>query len=88
LPWVIYLERTTFIFYAVVLSPFYALALGYALHHYWRGAIVKNRPWRISRIRLFVILAMVTAGYFMTLWLGIETPYWVWRGQMWFPWWI
>jgi dolichyl-phosphate-mannose-protein mannosyltransferase len=88
LPWVFYLERTTFIFYAVVLSPFYALALAYGLHRYWRNGLVRNQPWRNSRIVLFVFIAIALAVYFLSLWMGIETPYWVWRIQMWFPWWV
>ena len=88
LPWVLYLDRTTFIFYAVVLSPFYALAISYALHHYWRGGVVRNQPWRAKRIVWFLILAIAIALYFLSIWMGYETPYWVWRVQMWFPWWI
>ena len=88
LPWVFFLERTTFIFYAVVLSPFYALAISYALHHYWRNGVVKNQPWRDFRIVLFVLVAIVFTLYFLSIWLGLETPYWLWRAQMWFPWWI
>jgi dolichyl-phosphate-mannose-protein mannosyltransferase len=88
LPWVLYLERTTFIFYAVVLSPFYALALSYGLHHYWRKGLILNQPWRTGRIAGFVIAAIIFAGYFLSIWMGFETPYWVWRMQMLFPWWI
>ena len=88
LPWVLYLDRTTFIFYAVVLSPFYAIAISYGLHHYWRGGVVKNQPWRAKRVVWFLILAVAIALYFLSIWMGFETPYWVWRIQMWFPWWI
>lgn len=88
LPWVFYLERTTFIFYAVIISPFYALAIAYALHRYWRMAVVRNQPWRTRRIVWFVILALALASYFLSIWMGLITPYWVWRVQMWFPWWI
>lgn len=88
LPWVLYLDRTTFIFYAVVLSPFYAIAISYALHHYWRGGVVRNQPWRAKRIVWFLILALVMALYFLSIWMGFETSYWIWRIQMWFPWWI
>ena len=88
LPWVLYLERTTFIFYAVVLSPFYALALSYGLHHYWRKGLVMNRPWRTRRVAIFVIAAVLFAFFYLSIWMGFETPYWVWRTQMLFPWWI
>jgi dolichyl-phosphate-mannose-protein mannosyltransferase len=88
LPWVLYLERTTFIFYAVLLSPFYALALSYGLHRYWQRGMVLNQPWRERRIVVFVLAAVIFAIFFLSLWMGFETPYWVWRIQMWFPWWI
>jgi dolichyl-phosphate-mannose--protein O-mannosyl transferase len=88
LPWVLYLERTTFIFYAVVLSPFCALALSYGLHHYWRKGLVMNRPWRTRRVAIFVIAAVLFAFFYLSIWMGFETPYWVWRTQMLFPWWI
>jgi dolichyl-phosphate-mannose--protein O-mannosyl transferase len=88
LPWVFFLERTTFIFYAVVLSPFLALALSYGLHHYWRNGVIRNQPWRNDRIVLAVMLVLFMALYFLSIWTGIETPQWVWQIQMWFPWWI
>jgi dolichyl-phosphate-mannose-protein mannosyltransferase len=88
LPWVFFLERTTFIFYAVVLSPFLALALSYGLHHYWRQGLVRNQVWRNGRIGFVVILVLASALYFFSIWTGIETPNWVWQIQMWFPWWI
>lgn len=88
LPWVFFLERTTFIFYAVVLSPFLALALSYSLHHYWRKGLVRIQSWRNARIGLVVILVLASALYFFSIWTGIETPNWIWRIQMWFPWWI
>lgn len=88
LPWVFFLERTTFIFYAVVLSPFLALALSYGLHHYWRKGLVSGKPWRAKRTVLLVILVLLLALQFLSLWTGMETANWVWRVQMWFPWWI
>ena len=88
LPWIIYLERTTFIFYAVVLSPFVAIALAYGLHHYWRKGVVRNWPWRKKRLAIFYITVFLLALYFLSLWMGYQTPYWIWRIQMWFPWWI
>ena len=88
LPWVFYLERTTFIFYAVLLSPFFAIALSYGLHHYWRKGLVRNMPWRNRRIALLLVVVLLFTLYFLSLWLGLETPFWVWRIQMWFPWWI
>jgi dolichyl-phosphate-mannose--protein O-mannosyl transferase len=42
-PWLIYLSRTTFQFYAVVFTPFLLLALSYALHNFWRKGVVLRR---------------------------------------------
>ena len=88
LPWVFYPERTTFIFYAVVLSPFLAIALSHALHAYWRKGLVRNWPWRNARLASYFVLVALMTLYFLSIWMGLETPYWVWRIQMWFPWWI
>jgi dolichyl-phosphate-mannose--protein O-mannosyl transferase len=88
-PWVIYLSRTTFQFYAVVFTPFLILAVAIALHRFWRTGLVSNRrEVRERAIAIFVVLAFVLALYFATLWMGIPVPYWVWRIQMWFPFWI
>jgi len=31
---------------------------------------------------------LTVALYFSSIWTGVETPNWVWRIQMWFPWWV
>jgi len=33
-------------------------------------------------------LVLVLSAFFLTIWLGIETPYWWWRIHMWIPSWI
>jgi len=89
LPWVIYLDRTVFQFYTVVLMPFFAIALAYALHHYLRIGIV--RGWREKRERRVGFLLGATglvAIYFTSIWMGLATPDWVWRIQMLLPIWI
>ena len=88
LPWVFFLERTTFLFYAVVLSPFLVIALSYGLHRYWRIGVVRKWPWRNARIASLSAAVIVFAAYFLSIWMGTQVPYWVWRIQMWFPWWI
>ncbi|QKJ24960.1 phospholipid carrier-dependent glycosyltransferase [Aquiluna borgnonia] len=88
-PWLAYLGRTTFQFYAVVISPFLVLALVYALHRFWRVGITQfRRPQRERAIAIFVLVALGLALFFATLWMGIPVPYWWWRIQMWFPFWI
>ncbi len=89
LPWVIYLDRTVFQFYTVVLMPFFAIALAYALHHYLRIGIV--RGWRAKRERRVGFLlggTVLVAIYFTSIWMGLATPDWVWRIQMLLPIWI
>ena len=89
LPWVIYLDRTVFQFYTVVLMPFFAIALAYVLHHYWRIGVI--RGWQLKRerrISLLVLATVLVAVYFASIWTGLATPDWVWRIQMLLPIWI
>ncbi|MEK9987415.1 MAG: phospholipid carrier-dependent glycosyltransferase [Aquiluna sp.] len=89
LPWVIYLDRTVFQFYTVVLMPFFAIALAYALHHYLRIGIV--RGWgakRKRRVGFLLGATVLVAIYFTSIWMGLATPDWVWRIQMLLPIWI
>jgi dolichyl-phosphate-mannose--protein O-mannosyl transferase len=88
-PWLAYLSRTTFQFYAVVLSPFIVLALSYALHRFWRSGFTSLRLQKRERaITLIVLIALLLAAFFASLWMGLPVPYWYWRIQMWFPFWI
>jgi len=88
-PWVIYLDRTVFQFYAVLITPFVALALTLAVHHYWRRGIwLRQIQTRERRIRNLVIAVVLVALYFMSIWMGLTVPYWVWRIQMLLPIWV
>ena len=88
-PWLIYLSRTTFQFYAVVFTPFLLLALTYALHSFWRkGVVLRRAAEREWAITLFVVVTLVLAAFFASLWMGLPVPYWYWRIQMWLPSWI
>ena len=88
-PWLAYLSRTTFQFYAVVLSPFIVLALSYTLHRFWRSGFTTFRVQKRERaITLIVLIALLLAAFFASLWMGLPVPYWYWRIQMWFPFWI
>jgi len=88
-PWLIFLSRTTFQFYAVVFTPFLLLALSYALHSFWRrGAVLRRAAEREWAITLFVVVTLVLAAFFASLWMGLPVPHWYWRIQMWLPSWI
>ena len=89
LPWVFFLERTAFQFYAVLISPFFVLALTLALHHYWRrGLLLRLRLLRSKRITGFLIAASLLAIFYLPLWIGLPVPYEFWRLQLLLPIWI
>ena len=88
-PWVIYLDRTVFQFYAVLITPYAALALAVAAQHYWRrGIVLRQVETRERRIRLLIVATVVVALYFLSIWMGIPVPHWVWRMQMLLPIWV
>lgn len=89
LPWLLIPERTTFQFYAVVISPFFVLALTLALQHYLRrGYLLKTFELREKRITGLVLLALVVAIFYLPLWTGLPVPYPFWRLQLFLPLWI
>lgn len=89
LPWVIYLERTVFQFYTVVMVPFMILGLTLGLHHYWRrGFKLGWQAKRENRILILLLAVVLTSVYFFSIWTGIATFDWVWRIQMLFPFWV
>lgn len=88
-PWVIFISRTTFQFYAVLIVPFVVLALVLGLQQYLRrGVLLRQVALRQRRVLILVLAAGLTAAYFITIWMGIAVPYWVWRIQMLLTIWI
>lgn len=89
LPWVFFLERTAFAFYAVAISPFFVLALTLALQHYWRrGFSLRVEALREKRITGLLLLAAAVAAFYLPIWIGLPVPYDFWRLQMLLPIWI
>jgi len=89
LPWVFFLERTAFQFYAVLISPFAVLALTLALQQYWRrGLLLRVQPLRTRRMTGFLLAASVLAVFYLPLWIGLPVPYEFWRLQLLLPIWI
>ena len=82
LPWLLFPERTTFAFYAVVLIPFTVMAIGLSLQ--------RITPFRWGRIGIavFLTVAAVTTWWFMPIWVAESIPLDQWRLRMWFTSWI
>jgi 4-amino-4-deoxy-L-arabinose transferase-like glycosyltransferase len=89
LPWLLIPERTTFQFYAVVISPLFVLALTLALQYYLRRShLLGNREFREKRITGLIVLATAVAIFYLPLWTGLAVPYPLWRMQLFLPFWI
>jgi dolichyl-phosphate-mannose--protein O-mannosyl transferase len=85
-PWLMYLNRTTFQFYTIVFLPWMLLALGLWFKLMFDSAEDKARVR--SRIRAFLVLAMAMSLFFSNIWFGYTTDYWYWHIHMWLPSWI
>lgn len=90
LPWLMYLNRTTFQFYTIVFEPFLILALVYVL-----GLLLGKRTdetWRrVGGIRLVAVLlvAMVlVSAFFYPMWTGTQMPLWFIQLHYWLPSWL
>jgi dolichyl-phosphate-mannose--protein O-mannosyl transferase len=110
LPWMLYMQRTIFQFYAIVTLPFQILALVYVLRSLWYRrplqstiddlkAIAGVEPaqefpgpppvtrWR-KAIVIYLFSCVALSLFFITIWWGVNTPYWYWLIHMWLPTWI
>lgn len=88
LPWVFYLERTTFQFYAVAYAPYLVLALAFGMHAYWRKGVAWRLKGRSGALAVLIIAVVIFALYFLSIWIALPVPDFVWRMQMLFPFWI
>ncbi len=90
LPWMLYLDRTIFTFYTVVISPFLVMAVAMTLGSILGPSEASARRRRDGAIAVAVILvAMVAAAWwFYPVWTGEVIPYDAWRMRMWFSSWI
>ncbi|AKV56193.1 dolichyl-phosphate-mannose--protein mannosyltransferase [Bifidobacterium actinocoloniiforme] len=85
LPWVQYLNRTTFTFYAVVILPWMILSICY-LADWLRTNLSAPAYKRTCSIVLWT-LGLVSL-FFYPIWTAIPVPYWFWAIHMWLPSWI
>ena len=89
LPWVLTVSRSAvFQFYAVVLTPFSALALALVV-----GVICKRRgsleetSGRRMAVAVFVTAAVILSLAFFPVWSGAPIPEGFWRWHLWLPSW-
>lgn len=97
LPWLLYMNRTVFQFYAITFLPFTILALVYVLRSLWYRVTPNyfapddNRgiyKWR-KPIAIYLVSVCLISFYFLNLVWGFTTPYWYWISHMWLGnWWI
>ena len=86
LPWLIFLNRTTFQFYSIAFLPWMILALIFVARHYVYQA---RRPIRAQgAFLLFAGLAFAGTLFFLPIWIGSWIPYWYWQIHMWLPSWV
>ncbi|NEE00365.1 phospholipid carrier-dependent glycosyltransferase [Phytoactinopolyspora halotolerans] len=89
-PWLFYVERTTFAFYAAAIVPFLALAVAYGL------GLILGKPDDSAQRRAvgvaiaggFVLVVVVVAAWFYPIHVDQVIPYDDWRQRMWFDTWI
>jgi dolichyl-phosphate-mannose--protein O-mannosyl transferase len=89
-PWLLYLDRTIFTFYTVVISPFLVMAVAMTL-----GSILgpKDAPARRRRdgavvVTVLLLAMIIAAWWFYPIWSGEVIPYDAWRMRMWFSTWV
>ena len=87
-PWLIYLNRTTFQFYAIVFLPWMLLALVQVLRAQVAGNPIDYRPRSRTRTLTYLGAAFAISLFFLPIWTGITVPYWFWLMHMWIPGWI
>ncbi|MDT3767881.1 phospholipid carrier-dependent glycosyltransferase [Gleimia hominis] len=88
LPWFLYLDRTTFNFYTVVLAPFVALTLTWAVREVAALAFPRSPVFALLVVALVFTLVVVTALFFMPIWTGQTISYDAWHLRMWLPSWV
>jgi dolichyl-phosphate-mannose--protein O-mannosyl transferase len=85
-PWLFYMQRTTFQFYAIAFLPWMILALIFVARHYVNSAA---RPVRAHGLfYLYLLVAFAGTIFFLPIWLGTWTSYNYWHLHMWLPSWI
>lgn len=89
-PWLLYLDRTIFTFYSVVIVPYIAIALAMAVGSILgpQSAPPERRRWGAIGAGSIVLLAVVAAWWFYPVWTAEVIPYVQWQWRMWMPTWV
>ena len=86
LPWLAYMNRTVFQFYAIAFEPYLILGLVLVIRGLWY-----SKPGGATRRLLmwYFMAVAATSVFFLSLWWGFTTPYLFWIAHMWLgPLWI
>lgn len=85
-PWLFFLQRTTFQFYAIVFLPWMILALIFVARRFISSSL---RPVRSKGLFIgYLVLAASGTAFFFPIWTGTWIPYSYWYLHMWLPSWI
>ena len=89
-PWLLYLNRTIFTSYTVVIAPFLVMAVAMTLGAILGPSHASARRRRDGAIAFTVLMvAFLLAGWwFYPVWSGEVIPYDAWRLRMWFSTWV
>ena len=88
LPWLAFLNRTVFQFYAIAFLPWMILALIYVIRMYLHTRTTEQLPSAIKFVGGYFGLTFAVSLFFLPIWIGTWTPYWYWHLHMWLPSWI
>lgn len=88
LPWLVFMNRTVFQFYAITFLPWLVLALTFILKSWLQGSASELRQKAEQRLLIFFALATAVSIYFYPIWIGLQVSYWFWSAHMWIPSWI
>ena len=87
-PWLFFMGRTMFQFYAIAFLPWMILALIYL----WRIYVYQPDSEKGERAKVwllaFVVLACLLTVFFLPIWIGTWVAYPYWLVHMWLPSWI
>ncbi|GAB3580567.1 phospholipid carrier-dependent glycosyltransferase [Leifsonia lichenia] len=90
LPWLLYINRTIFEFYAIAFEPYLILGLtaviGIVLGR--RSDPSHRRKRGIIWVGLFLAVASAVSVFFWPIWTAQQIPFWYWQIHMWLPSWV